>query len=255
MKVIDEGSGYQTIEASDWNDFMAFTTEQLEYAHFVWRGQSDGAWQLESTLDRMITAAGKTSYEKVLTQHLAHFQYAVRGRRGTNPRDMSSDNDWWALGQHHGLATPLLDWTSSPFVAAFFAYANETPSSTKYRMVFGLSKTTCEAKSRQIAHSHKESIRPPILEFVEPLTDENPRLVNQGGLFTRAPAGLTIEQWIQNNFKEDGKVRLWQLRLPEDERVTALRSLNRMNINYLSLFPDLYGSSRHVNLQMIVDKY
>lgn len=256
MKSIGYTSGCETQEASNWNDFLSFITANLEYRHFVWRGQRDGSWNLESTLDRLIRQAGKKDYNKALDQHLQNFKLAARGRRGSNPRDMPSENDWWALGQHQGLATPLLDWSTSPFVAAFFAYASEIPSSTNYRMVFGLSKVSSIAKSAEIAKVHKHTSRPPILEFVEPLTDENARLVNQGGLFTRSPAGVHIEQWINRNNKSEKKtIRLWKIRLPEIDRKTVLQSLNRMNINYLSLFPDLYGSSQHVNLDMMIDRY
>ena len=46
-------------------------------------------------------------------------------------------------------------------------------------------------------------IAPPILEFVRPLSDENSRLVSQGGLFTRGPIGVDIEQWMQKSYPED----------------------------------------------------
>jgi transposase len=38
-------------------------------------------------------------------------------------------------------------------------------------------------------------------------------------------------------------------------RPECLRTLNMMNINHLSLFPDIYGSSLHCNKSLEIDKY
>ena len=43
----------------------------------------------------------------------------MKGRRGVNPEVYDSDIEWWALGQHYELATPMLDFTFSPYVATF----------------------------------------------------------------------------------------------------------------------------------------
>ncbi len=248
--------GVSINEARDWDDFLTFVTKQLEYRHFIWRGQRDEKWLLEPTLDRKLPALKKMKRLYINDLHLKRFKYATRGRRGLNPREISNENEWWALGQHHGLATPLLDWTYSPFVAAFFAYIEKENSSTGFRVVFGISKTTIEIKSQEITDKYSGSGRPPIIEFVEPLTDDNPHLVNQAGLFSRTPSGVDIETWVKDNFKHDNKkIRLWKIMLPEAKREVALKSLNRMNINHLSLFPDIYGASSYVNLDLEIDKY
>ena len=167
---------------------------------------------------------------------------------------MNEENDWWALGQHNELKTPLLDWTSSPFVAVYFAFVGTGQNQTAQRVVFALWQELSEGNSLAV-ESHSGPERPPILEIVHPLSDENSRLVSQGGLFTRGPIGVDIEQWMQNYYPADKYMRLINFTIPNKERLITLRSLNRMNINHLSLFPDVYGSSKFCNMDMEIDNY
>ncbi|HKP01854.1 MAG TPA: hypothetical protein VJU77_00705 [Chthoniobacterales bacterium] len=49
--------------------------------------------------------------------------------------------------------------------------------------------------------------------------------------------------------------KLYKLLLPSEERLMALRSLNRMNINFLSLYPDVEGASLYCNMTLELDHY
>jgi hypothetical protein len=179
---------------------------------------------------------------------LKKFKYAARGRRGPNPKELT-ENEWWALGQHYGLHTPLLDWTESPFVAAYFAYAERDIAHVEPRALFGLSRGVVELVSKQIAEKYRGSKRPPVLEFLEPLSDDNQRLVSQGALFTRGPAGVDVESWVQEHCQMKGRrsITLTKWLLPSRDRYEAMQMLNQMNINALSLFPDLQGACLHCN--------
>ncbi len=256
MKRLSLKNGISTNEVTNWDDFLIFVNKYLTYNHFIWRGQADSSWLLEPTFDRVMKANDRVNTEAILRSHLERFKYAIRGRRGINPPEIKTENDWWALGQHHGLNTPLLDWTKSPFVASYFAMVAKGESSTNYRAIYGISQTTIEEVSKENKKKSTVKERDSIVEFINPLSDENNRLVNQMGLFTRTPNGIDIESWCRANLHEnDTYTRVWKILIPEGERITALRSLNRMNINHATLFPDLYGASKYVNVDLEIDKY
>ena len=111
-------NGVWSVKLSNWRWFSDFVNQELlDYTTYVYRGHASTAWKLEPTLDRLISAPNSPKRD----QHLRNFKFSARGRRGSHPTRIETENDWWALGQHHGLATPLLDWSESPFVALYFA--------------------------------------------------------------------------------------------------------------------------------------
>jgi hypothetical protein len=58
-------------------------------------------------------------YQTVRNRYLEAFKVAAAGLRGPNPASLDTEQ-WWSLGRHFDLVTPLLDWTHSPYIAAFF---------------------------------------------------------------------------------------------------------------------------------------
>ena len=252
-------NGFYEVRLSSWKYFSNYINDiYLDYNHYIWRGQKREDWKLEPSLDRIFKNKDKKKTAAGITRehHLSNFQYATRGRRGFNPPELS-ENEWWALGQHQGLQTPFLDWTSSPYVAAYFAFAEDGKDITPRRAIWAMFRPSIDAKNIILKKNHHGSDRPPIIEIVSPLSGDNSRLVNQAGLFTRAPDNVDIETWFIDNFKEDkpNVLRLVKITVPDHDRDIALRSLNRMNINHLTLFPDLYGASKYCNLSLVTKSY
>ncbi len=130
MKYLDKQDGpiwhFRTYTFEDLRDLIE--NEINEITDYVFRGQPNAKWQLTSTLDRLIMHARNTGVkqgpiDQFVEKHLNRFRLEIRGRRGDNPPKLIED-ELWALGQHYGLATPLLDWSVSPYISIFFALAS-----------------------------------------------------------------------------------------------------------------------------------
>jgi len=253
--------GIRKVECDSWQGYINLLNgAMLDFRNYVFRGHAVNKWTLKSTLDRTLPdAATAKQVAKARAAHLQSFKYAARGRRGPAPTALQHENDWWALGQHHGLATPLLDWSESPYVAAYFAFcdADEEHEASDTRVVFALQRGTIERKCREMARSAEAGgKREAPLTFIRPMSDDNQRLITQRGLFTRAPDNFTVEEWVTKVFKgsSDG-AKLLRIDIPSAQRPTAMKSLNRMNINHLSLFPDLYGAAKYCNFELAIERY
>lgn len=110
----------ETRNISNIKDLMDLIHDFGTKRGFVYRGQANEKWELKANLFR-----NRIGCIIDLSSHLEKFEKHLIGRKNI---DGLSENEIWAIGQHYGLHTPLLDWSISIAVAIFFAF--ESPKET-----------------------------------------------------------------------------------------------------------------------------
>ena len=248
----------ETIHIANWNAFVSLTSE---YNGWAFRGLPDADWQLRSSLSRYLH-----SFVPDMSTWRQREERALRifRRKAHNylldAAVLEDDIRCLALMQHHGAPTRMLDFTKSPFVAAFFALYRTTRSSA----VFALDTPTLwrAAPSNDLT-LRRELIDPRIkgnferyfasntknLLWVGEPEQMDRRLVAQSGTFV-VPGVLDKPLDDIIACYESGNTLLKKIVLPPSIREEAMLALYRMNITHATLFPDLDGLARSIGYEL-----
>lgn len=157
-----------------------------------------------------------------------------------------------ALAQHHGYPTPLLDWTYSPYIAAYFAYADIPKDAIDgYVRVFIFDVNGWVNKIDYISKINKKDFKSlihlnftlPSFSYLEPLSIGNNRMLPQQSVSMFSSID-DIEGYIENRGKETNHEYLKIYDLPVKDRTKVMRELDYMGITDASLFPGLDGACK-----------
>jgi hypothetical protein len=234
----DKPSELPVLPASTWSDFKDFAVS-LEPYRFVFRGQGNNTWRLRIAFHRTGRAALLRFSNRDLTA--LHRQLSGLTAHRFNLNDALDNAAFLNLVQHHGYPTPLLDWTYSPFIGAYFAFRNLRTSQLlqdqKVRIFI------LDGSQWNIDWEKAVVISPAFqhLTLIEPLAINNPRALPQQSISLLTNVD-DIETFIKERETQRGTTYLRAIDLPVTERWLVMHELALMGINAGSLFPGLDGA-------------
>jgi hypothetical protein len=263
----------ETIDVPDWKTFQRRVQDlredyDKESSPLLFRGQGNSEWDLTTTLDRNTYWTVKDAPYKNAMCGMTLLDYYDLITGGVGPEvktfsgiDVPERNKkiadsffsdellyqfpstfpdmqlyrYMAYLRHLAFPSPLLDWTRSPFVAAFFAFREDSAARIEKRAIYAFCKSPTGGSGGLVGE--------PSIFALGPYVQTHHRHFRQRCDYTFCAAfDASIAQWRfqphQTVFDKGDPEQdvLWKITLPSDERENVLRVLNDYNLNAFSLF-------------------
>lgn len=261
---------YHKEDLNSWKDFVEAIEDlqaqtpalrakrpYVRIPDLLFRGQREADWGLETTLERrrpssLSLAHYYTSIWAAKPQIEAHTgqQWEIELPPDYRQRARDSDAglflkaqfpgyDYMAYLRHHGFPSPLLDWTRSPYVAAFFAFREVGDPAGRvaiftYRETEGLGKAgmvgapTIDVRGPYVRTHRRHFLQQCQYTVCMAFTQPGPEwhYASHEAVFVGQPGARNIV----------GQDQLWKFTLPRSERDRVLGYLDEHNLNAYSLF-------------------
>jgi len=247
---------FSELRVDGWDAFEAATNRILEsfeartgagtgyLSHPLFRGQPDQRWELTTTLERFSAKSWSVKDYYRLLLSIAPAVASLTPRAWPLDADVQVDEgfhgpppgyDFMIYLRHHSFPSPLLDWTRSPYVAAFFAFAPRPAPNCDAVAVF--------AFREHLGHGKSWSGDGARVVGLGSYTVTHERHYSQLSEYTicKKPIGESYFYCRHNEALHDRVIpqdALTKLVIPVKERAHFLRKLELMNIHAYSLFRD-----------------
>jgi hypothetical protein len=232
-----------------WKSFKSYIDDQA-YAgrSLFFRGQSNDSWGLVSTYHRLVNPGEPAAYWRLL--HLVHDYISTWSGHTWNLENDKDVASFLGFLQHNGFPTPLLDWTRSPYAAAYFAFdgVNDSTPGSDYVAVFAFDPFAWSADWTQIYNVQHKGAHVSVLQNNS--RGNHKQLLQQGAYtFSTVRDQASHIAACEQKFSIDngeGKTYLAKHLISVHEKPAVMRDLGLMGISAMTLFPGIEGVCRHL---------
>ncbi len=272
----------RTLDPDSWSAFVA-DIEDLKSKHgshkvlefdaktiILFRGQAKAKWHLQTTLERYLRRGWTDRQYAELALELAARIESSTGRdiesltrRGWDfptqegltellaaARHALSYEvpcyEYWIYLRHYGFPSPLLDWTASPYIAAFFAMAEQNNAERASVFVYVPQPTGGKSgmKGTKSISVLGPNARTDKRHFLQQSWYSVCTQHKDDGVEFSCHEDVFVEDRADQDI-------LYKITLPRVDRLDFLRHLQEMNINAFSLFQTEDALMRTLAIQAI----
>lgn len=228
------------------------STNKNENPGTWFRGQANAEWKLQTTLERRTeNQFDFLDYYRLVLKIKPEIE-TISGAMWEMPSfpdlskwakdfDHTHENirayEYLAYLRHNGFPSPLLDWSYSPYVAAYFAFSS---ASNAQAAIFVYAETPSGLKG--------SSSDEPVIRALGPYVRTHRRHFLQQSRYTVCgkysaddgwkfvPHQTAFENPRRNQKNQNQQDLLWKIVIPTSERIKVMALLDQFNLNAFSLF-------------------